>query len=240
MHSIVLEVPLKVANGGTAPVDGHLEGGADGGYLGIGEPAQGAPHAQGQARTITSAPGSRSRASACRSVNEAIIGLQDKDYWNHLTPKNDLTTFGAYILNPIAVRDAAAISFYKTGGPLAGCATAGGSGPQTNRTDIVNAINIGITGAPAPLDHVGGEAIGTIGDVLRLDLGQPSGFPNGRKLTDDVVDVELQLLLCTLAAGTPIPDGPTQNEAAFKAGFPTWRRAEGRTAVPRPANTPAP
>ena len=64
-------------------------------------------------------------------INEAVIGLQDKDYWNRLTPADDLGTFGAYILNPILVRDAEAIGFYASGGPLAACGNAG-VGPEAN------------------------------------------------------------------------------------------------------------
>ncbi|APR82931.1 Hypothetical protein A7982_08280 [Minicystis rosea] len=240
VHAIVLEIPLKVANGGTDPVMGTSKAAQT---VGVWASAS-RPKVRLTLRDKGDyhfGPWVQVSRLGLPLVNEAIIGLQDKDYFNRLTPKDDLATFGAYILNPIAVRDAAAINFYKTGGPLAGCATPGGAGPQTSRTDIVEAINIGVPGAPPPLDHVGAEAISAIGDVLRVDLGQPSGFPNGRKLTDDVVDVELQLLLCTLAAGGPIPDGPTANETAFKTGFPylapPW---EGRTAVPRPQNTPQP
>ena len=64
-------------------------------------------------------------------MNEALIGLQDKDYWNHLTPADDLGTFGGYILNPIVVRDADALGFYGTA--LAPCANAeGGTGHGPN------------------------------------------------------------------------------------------------------------
>jgi hypothetical protein len=144
--------------------------------------------------------------------------------------------YAQYFDKPILVRDAEAIGFYGAGGPLAGCVPGGGlAALRSGRlADIVPIINLP--------DHTGAEKISSIGDVLRVDLGQPSGFPNGRKLDEDVVDVELKLLLCTLNAGTPfptgIPDGPTGNEVAFKATFPylasPW---EGRSANPRVANS---
>jgi hypothetical protein len=55
-------------------------------------------------------------------INEAVIGLQDKDKFNRSHPRNNLTNFGAYFLNPILVRDAEFAGFYGTGGPLAGIA----------------------------------------------------------------------------------------------------------------------
>jgi hypothetical protein len=241
VHAIVLEIPLTVANGGQAPAMGTSKAAQTVGVW---------TSASRRQTTIRRRNGVDQSFGPWRQVsrlglpliNEAVIGLQDKDGWNRKTPKDDAPIYAAYFDNPIAVRDAEAIGFYAVGGPLASCSIGNNQGPRTGRIgDIVPAINIGIQGAPAPLDHVGAEKINSIGDVLRVDLGQPSGFPNGRKLTDDVVDVELQLLLCTLAKAGPIPDGPTKNEVDFKNSFPflatPW---EGRRAVPRPAPTPAP
>ena len=64
----------------------------------------------------------------------------------------------------------------------------------------------------------------------RLGLlgGQNDGFPNGRRLGDDVVDIELR----ALAGGTPftptfnrspnnaLGDGVNQNDKAFLTAFP--------------------
>jgi Domain of unknown function (DUF4331) len=64
----------------------------------------------------------------------------------------------------------------------------------------------------------------SVGDVLRVDLGTPSGFPNGRKVNpgmnteEDVTDIELSLLLCKLAAN--VPDGVSTNDATFRSTFP--------------------
>ncbi|MEP7126119.1 MAG: DUF4331 domain-containing protein [Byssovorax sp.] len=234
VHSIVLEIPLVTANGGAAPIAG--------------------PHA---AQTVgVWASASRQTVSVLRKdgtddhygpwrqvsrlglplINEAVIGVQDKDGWNRRTPSDDATYYAQYFDKPIIVRDAEAIGFYGAGGPLAACVPPGGlPALESGRLgDIVPIINLP--------DHVGAEKINSIGDVIRVDLGQPSGFPNGRQLQEDVVDVELKLLLCTLNAGTPfpagIPDGPTGNETPFKATFPyvaaPW---EGRSANPRPVNS---
>ena len=69
-----------------------------------------------------------------------------------------------------------------------------------------------------------GHNITAIGDVLRVDLGLASQFPNGRKVEkgtnkeEDVTDIELSLLLCKLAAN--VPDGVDTNDATFKSTFP--------------------
>jgi hypothetical protein len=146
-------------------------------------------------------------------INEAVIGLQDKDKYNRTEPKDDLANFGAYFLNPVIVRDAEFAMFYAAGGPLAAC-PGGPAGLKTGRTDIIDVINL----------KASGHNITSIGDVLRVDLGTTSGFPNGRKVNkgtnteEDVTDIELSLLLCKLAA--PVPDGASTNDADFRMTFP--------------------
>jgi hypothetical protein len=145
-------------------------------------------------------------------INEAVIGLQDKDRWNRKAPKDDVPLFGAYFLNPVIVRDAQGVGLYGAGGTLQaiGCGTEGAGGVidgkdhpmlgeikdlRTNRTDIIATINLGY---PIPLSATG--------DVLRVDLSNPDdllgnagfsiptsiapnrvtenrgAFPNGRRL----------------------------------------------------------
>jgi hypothetical protein len=73
-----------------------------------------------------------------------------------------------------------------------------------------------------------GHTLKTVGDVLRVDLGTASGFPNGRKINkgtnteEDVTDVELSLLLCGLNApwASGVPDGVSTNDVTFKSTFP--------------------
>jgi hypothetical protein len=225
VHAIVLSIPLTVANGGTAPGTGPLAAQTVGVWASASRPKV---HITRRTTTGDTSFGPWVQVSrlGLPLINEAVIGLQDKDYWNRLTPADDLKVFGAYFLNPIIVRDAEAVGFYGSGGPLAACTSNGGTDLETNRMDVISTINLP--------DHTGAQKITSIGDVLRVDLGQASGFPNGRLLTDDVVSTELSLLLCKLAA--PVPGGPTANEIAFESTFPylapPW---EGRSANPRPA-----
>jgi hypothetical protein len=139
-------------------------------------------------------------------INEAVIGVQDKDKYNRTTPVHDVKNFGAYFLNPIIVRDAEAIGAYAQLGI--------NSVPDDfkyGRTDILQVINL--DDIPSAGAHSVQIADGRTGDVLRVDVAVPSGFPNGRSLSgpavkggkeEDVTDVELSLLLSKLTV--PITD----------------------------------
>jgi hypothetical protein len=149
-------------------------------------------------------------------INEAVIGLQDKDKFNRTHPKNDLNNFGAYFLNPIIVRDAEFAGFYNTGGPLAGIAP-----PKNNRSDIIEIINL--KNIPSANAH----NILSIGDVLRVDMAADPGFPNGRPIPGgtapnkeqaDVTDVLLSVLLTKGAAA--VSDGVDYNDKPFLTGTP--------------------
>jgi Domain of unknown function (DUF4331) len=139
-------------------------------------------------------------------INEVVIGVQDKDKYNRTTPADDVKNFGAYFLNPILVRDVEAIGGYAQLGvdPV----------PDTlkfGRVDILQVINL--DNIPSPGAHSVEIANGRTGDVLRVDVAVPSGFPNGRSLSgaavasgkeEDVTDIELSLLLTQLQ--TPVTD----------------------------------
>jgi hypothetical protein len=140
-------------------------------------------------------------------VNEAVIGLQDKDKYNRTTPVTDVANFGAYFLNPIIVRDAEAVGIY----------AALGVDPtpfKSNRTDILDIISL----------KQNGYMVSAIGDVLRVDLTTDSAFPNGRVIyggtnhEDDVTDVLLSVLLTKQASG--ISDGVDYNDATYLTRSP--------------------
>lgn len=212
VHTIALEVPLTVANGGK-PI---AAGASDAQTVGVWASAS-----RKKTRILRKhddddvfGPWVQVSRLGLPLINEAVIGLQDKDKFNRSHPKNDVTNFGVYFLNPILVRDAEFAGFYGPGGPLAGC-PGGVDAHKSNRTDIIDIIS---------LNGALGHNITAVGDVLRVDLGTASGFPNGRKVTpdsnkeEDVTDVELSLILCKLAA--PVPDGVDTNDGKFKVGFP--------------------
>lgn len=167
-------------------------------------------------------------------VNEAVIGLQDKDKYNRTQPKDDVKNFGAYFLNPVIVRDAEAVGIYE----------ALGVDPtrfKSERLDIIQTINL----ANIPTEGAHSIPLEATGDVLRVDVAVDSSFPNGRSLVGgaeanmeqaDVTDVLLSLLLTGLAA--PISDGVSANDKAYLTEMPylalPWEGfSEGHGRVPR-------
>ncbi len=164
-------------------------------------------------------------------VNEAIIGLQDKDKYNRSIPANDVTNFGAYFLNPVVVRDAEAVGIY----------AALGADPtpfKSNRTDILDIISL--TNIPSANAH----AFTKIGDVLRVDLAVDSGFPNGRPIPGpaankegaDVTDVLLSVILAKGMVN--VSDGVDHNDANYLTSIPylplPWRGYDQGHGKPTP------
>jgi hypothetical protein len=150
-------------------------------------------------------------------INEAVIGLQDKDKYNRTYPADDVPNFGAYFLNPVVVRDAEAVGIY--------AALKVDPTPfKSNRLDIINTINL----KDIPSAGAHSVPLSATGDVLRVDIATDSGFPNGRPIPGgstpdreqaDVTDVLLSLIL----AGNPaagIGDNVNHNDKPFLAEMP--------------------
>ncbi len=151
-------------------------------------------------------------------VNEVVIPLGQKDRFNRTRPAQDAANYGQFVTNP----ELAAIL-----NDLFGIGA-----PETGRSDIVLAL---LQGLPN-LNRHSGPAAGTPVDTLKLNLGTPpsmspsrfgviggdnAGFPNGRRLADDVVDIELQVVAGFLV-GNPVPlgDGVDKNDKPFLSAFP--------------------
>jgi hypothetical protein len=153
-------------------------------------------------------------------VNELVIPVGLKDRFNRTQPQNDIQ-YGKYVLKP----ELAAVlnALFKLGIK------------ETNRTDIVTALLTGVPGATQISKKP------TPADTLKLNLGVPAsatenrfgfiagdnaGFPDGRRLGDDVVDIELRVVGGFLVPASkggkklPLGDGVDQNDVPFLAGFP--------------------
>jgi hypothetical protein len=150
-------------------------------------------------------------------VNEVVIPLGQKDRFNRTTPADDAVNFGKYVVNPEVARLLNALF---------------GLGVQeTGRTDIVAAL---LQGLPPLKNQQSGKPV----DTIKINLGTnpaatPSrfgalggdvaGFPNGRRLTDDVVDIELRVIAGALLDPpkvVPLGDGVDQNDKPFSSSFP--------------------
>jgi hypothetical protein len=136
-------------------------------------------------------------------VNEVVIGLKDKNKFNNSEPKDD-AQFADYVTNPTLP----ALLEILFGG-------AGVKAP-TNfpRTDLVAAFLTGVQGLNQPPNVTASEMLrlntaipavpGPQQNRLGVLGGDNAGFPNGRRLGDDVVDIELRVamgVLCTLNIG---------------------------------------
>lgn len=161
-------------------------------------------------------------------VNEALIGLQDKDKYNRTQPATDVANFAGYFLTPIVVQDAAAVGVYGNDG--AGHNNPPPDGTATGRVDLINAVNAGHTGG-----GFSDASFSAVGDVLRVNLAATAaeGFPAGRALPDDgtatnkepadVTDVVLNLVLSppsSAPAGLGVADGVNHNDANYPSKFP--------------------
>lgn len=83
---------------------------------------------------------------------------------------------------------------------------------------------IGLTPCAAS-DCVDQAAPLVVPDTIKLDLEMDAGFPNGRRLTDPVMDVTLAVVLLDLSvdgqdALTLVGVNPTENDVVFSDEFP--------------------
>ncbi|HXQ62113.1 MAG TPA: DUF4331 domain-containing protein [Acidimicrobiales bacterium] len=142
-------------------------------------------------------------------INEVIIPLSQKDFWNHEAPASDVQ-FAQYVSNPELARLLPVLYPGPAGGPavfpnLAAYNAAG----TPNRADLVAIL---MTGIPSGVIAGFQNFTGTVqADMLRLNMAIPpavtsstlpsnlgllggdlAGFPNGRRVFDDVVTIEVQ------------------------------------------------
>jgi hypothetical protein len=85
-------------------------------------------------------------------------------------------------------------------------------------------VAAGLT-ACLPADCVAQAAPLVVPDTIKMDLGSPAGFPNGRLLTDPVIDVTLAVVLLDLTvdgqdATSLVGLNPSGNDLPFETAFP--------------------
>ena len=136
-------------------------------------------------------------------INELIIGTGSKDYWSMSTPVKD-SQFASFDLNPPFVSIVDSLYSVLVPGALY-------SPPAPRRTCcrwLEYTPPIAATGTPtgpvADLLRLNtGVAPTAPGSASRLGLlaGDGAGFPNGRRLADDVVDITLRVAVGGVLAG---------------------------------------
>ncbi|MGH9321478.1 MAG: DUF4331 domain-containing protein [Vicinamibacteria bacterium] len=221
VNSIAIEVPIEMltSTGAIEPADSPQ---ATVGVWGT---------TSRQAVTIRRSPNPEQSIGSWRQVqrmgnplvNELLIGIGFKDRFSMDKPRND-SQFASFFLDPVLAQVASSLYGVLVPGALAV--------PPAPRNDLL------------PLVTYPGANAGPIADLLRLNTGVPptpirsasrlgliagdnAGFPNGRRVFDDVTDIALRVVV----GGVLIPDfnkfpnnrlgdGVNVNDTRYRTDFP--------------------
>ncbi len=156
-------------------------------------------------------------------INELLIGIGFKDRFSMDQPKND-AQFADFFLNPPIATIVESLYSVLVPGAL--------DVPPAPRTDLL------------PLVNYPGTKTGPIADLLRLNTAVPAtplssasrlgliagdnaGFPNGRRVFDDVVDITLRVGVGGVLnadfnrfPNNVLGDGVNVNDAPYRTSFP--------------------
>jgi hypothetical protein len=187
------------------------------------------------ATAIRNSPGAVSYAGSFQQVqrmgnpliNELIIGTGHKDFWSMSQPVDD-SQFASFDLDPKIARvlNAAYEALFGPGAfPI----------PSPPRTDLLPLVTY------APPIAAAGTPAGPVADLLRLNTGVPptpaasrsrlgllagdaAGYPNGRRVSDDVTDISLRVVAGILVDSTKygllLGDGVNTNDVPYQETFP--------------------
>lgn len=137
-------------------------------------------------------------------INELVIGTGSKDFWSMSQPVDD-SQFASFDLDPLIARVFNAVYGFEI--------------PTPPRTDLLPLVTYAAPIAPM------GTKPGPIADLMRLNTGVPptpiakrsrlgliagdgAGYPNGRRLTDDVVDITERVAIGGILAGSKFNVAP--------------------------------
>lgn len=235
VHSIIVQVPIA-----SLTRDGKIPSGADDPDAVLGIYASASRRKirviDGAGRETYSGPWRQVSRLGNPLINEVIIPVGEKDYWNAQPPVRD-AQFERYYLRPELAGIVNAI--YPT---LPDARTSGRADlslilltgvPGVNPTGPVKADLLRLNVAIPPSAPVGqGDPL----TVITVDAGDTpdlAGFPNGRRLEDDVTDIELRAVadgygttlntLFGLPNNSPnniVSDGVQKNDKEFLTTFP--------------------
>jgi hypothetical protein len=155
-------------------------------------------------------------------INELLIGTGFKDRWSMSQPKDD-AQFANMLLDPLVARVFNALF--------------GIDIPPPPRNDLLPLVQY------RPPIAASGTPTGPVADLLRLNTGVPptgagarrrlgvlagdlGGFPNGRRVSDDVTDIAARAVAGVLnpafnkAPNNQIGDGVNTNDKAYQETFP--------------------
>lgn len=165
---------------------------------------------------------------------EGFVAIADKDRYNRTSPRVDDAVFEDYAKTPELAALLNAIVF--AGNPIPGI--------ENNRTDLAgifipDLIKVDLSTGPVPLagggpshpttpDDPGYSRLSVFGGdtIMSQQTGQmiPSGWPNGRRFGDDVVDIGVSAVISDLRVCPPVirvaGDNVDMNDAVYNKVMP--------------------
>ena len=234
VHTIALQVPIsEISRNGNVPTNPMSPGAVIGVWATAARRKSRIWNAE-QGRYVGTGPWKQVSRLGNPLVNEVLIPMAEKDEWNALPPYKD-SRFAKYVNRP----------------ELAGLLPVLYPGVFPNlaaynkpRADLNAILHTGIPAGVVPgFQNFTGP---TQADMLRLNMaippsknphklglvaGDPAGFPNGRRIDDDVVTIELRAVAgLTIplvdpsftpdGAASAIEDGTTNSNSPVLTSFP--------------------
>ena len=165
-------------------------------------------------------------------VNEVVVPVGFKDYFNGSNPRGD-AAYLPKVNDPELAHLISAV--YGTAFPDVPDSNSGAAGVQ--RSDLVQVFLTGLPGlnkpthvrqvGDAPAEH-GRRAVHVDCSILGAIDGDVAGFPNGRRLSDDIIDIALRVVMGVLIPGHDtdadgLADGVGANDVVVPGGVPLRR-----------------
>ncbi|MEJ7616166.1 MAG: DUF4331 domain-containing protein, partial [Pyrinomonadaceae bacterium] len=231
VHTIALQVPISMLTAGnTRPTDPNATNAVIGIWSTANRPSTRVLNTDG---TITNTGGFVQVSRLGNPLaNEVVIPLVAKDRFNASQPSGD-AQFLSFVND--TARNPNFEQLFELLYPI--------NVPTPPRNDLVTVFLTGIPGANQPRNGPGSGGAPTPSEQLRLNVaipptplgsrnrlgflaGQLDGFPNGRRVGDDVVDIELRVLAGVLVPGfdvapnNQLSDGVDSNDRPYLSVFP--------------------
>jgi hypothetical protein len=218
VHTISMQLPISMlTKDGTTPTDAAGGSSVLGFWISSSRRATTVRGALGA--TSISGPWVQIERLGMPLVNEVVVPLKLKDAFNNLMPSQD------YKLIQAGTIPASIILQPELGKLLT--ALYGLSLPAGDRADILQVFLTGVKGLNQPANVVPSEQLrlnvavppttGTAKSSLGVLGGDLAGFPNGRRLTDDVIDIELRVVAGILVDSTVSPNNSLGDGVDFPA-----------------------
>ena len=177
---------------------------------------------------VNSGPWIQVQRDANPFFNEGLVALKDKDNFNRTSPTVDAAKFATYALNPelaVLINVVFGTSFATTGRVDLQLVYV----PELIRVDTTTpAVSVAGQAAFSRFGFVGGDTVvNSSGHVMS------SGWPNGRRVGDDVADIALTAIASgpTYSTVTVVGDNVASNDQVYNQVFPYLATPHSGTSV---------